>query len=253
MFRLWANYTMWYLHVSAQYYPENNSRRRWSLATDVRVVFAGLMVGCFAAKLPGQISASIMTDSLLEYLITNLNAQETHPQVTLFALIALEKLAQTGENKRRIIAKFEDFDEAQHPLVLLEKINAPENYVKRQIQFCAAWSLDNIFLIRNRKFTYESIDSSNVNSMLSQTDASEYLKLAADGFSARNDCNSFESVRCTFQVEAGVWYYEATVSRASWWVHSSRRWSFRGRSSSCFLENLHQGFPFNIFLFTIFW
>ena len=37
----------------------------------------GLMLGCFAAKLPGQISASMMTDSLLEYLICNLDVDET--------------------------------------------------------------------------------------------------------------------------------------------------------------------------------
>ena len=31
---------------------------------------------------------------------------------------------------------------------------------------------------------------------------------------ARCDASSFESVRCTFQVDEGVWYYEATIITA---------------------------------------
>lgn len=31
---------------------------------------------------------------------------------------------------------------------------------------------------------------------------------------ARCDASSFESVRCTFQVDSGVWYYEATIITA---------------------------------------
>lgn len=31
---------------------------------------------------------------------------------------------------------------------------------------------------------------------------------------ARCDASSFESVRCTFQVDSGVWYYEVTIVTA---------------------------------------
>ena len=33
-------------------------------------------------------------------------------------------------------------------------------------------------------------------------------------FQARCDASSFESVRCTFQVDSGVWYYEALIVTA---------------------------------------
>lgn len=35
--------------------------------------------------------------------------------------------------------------------------------------------------------------------------------VVASGFQARCDASSFESVRCTFCVDSGVWYYEVTV------------------------------------------
>ncbi|KFM72317.1 RING finger and SPRY domain-containing protein 1, partial [Stegodyphus mimosarum] len=47
--------------------------------------------------------------------------------------------------------------------------------------------------------------------MLNSNDVSEYLKISADGLTARSDASSFESVRCTFQVDSGVWYYEVTI------------------------------------------
>jgi len=47
--------------------------------------------------------------------------------------------------------------------------------------------------------------------MLNSQDVSEYLKISANGLEARCDASSFESVRCTFQVDQGVWYYEALI------------------------------------------
>ncbi|XKL59777.1 hypothetical protein PGB90_000793 [Kerria lacca] len=47
--------------------------------------------------------------------------------------------------------------------------------------------------------------------MLNTRDTSEYLKLSPDGIEARCDAHSFESVRCTFQINHGIWYYEATI------------------------------------------
>lgn len=52
---------------------------------------------------------------------------------------------------------------------------------------------------------------SNVNVMLNTKDVSEYLKISADGLEARCDAYSFESVRCTFQVSSGRWYYEVLI------------------------------------------
>lgn len=47
--------------------------------------------------------------------------------------------------------------------------------------------------------------------MLNVRDVSEYLKISPDGIEARCDEHSFESVRCTYQVDAGRWYYEVLV------------------------------------------
>lgn len=38
-----------------------------------------------------------------------------------------------------------------------------------------------------------------------------YNHLMSFFFQARCDALSFESVRCTFQVDVGVWYYEVTI------------------------------------------
>lgn len=54
--------------------------------------------------------------------------------------------------------------------------------------------------IDTRKYSYETVDVSNVNVMLNTKDVSEYLKISPDGLEARCDAYSFESVRCTYQV-----------------------------------------------------
>ena len=41
-----------------------------------------------------------------------------------------------------------------------------------------------------------------------------YLKNQLYVFQARCDASSFESVRCTFQVDTGVWYYEVLIVTA---------------------------------------
>lgn len=62
-----------------------------------------------------------------------------------------------------------------------------------------------------RQYSYETVDVSNVNVMLNTKDVSEYLKISPDGLEARCDAYSFESVRCTFQVASGCWYYEVLI------------------------------------------
>lgn len=66
----------------------------------------------------------------------------------------------------------------------------------------------------DRALTYEILDRTNLNALLNSNDVSEYLKISPDGLMARCDAFSFESVRCTFQVNEGVWFYEATIITA---------------------------------------
>lgn len=65
--------------------------------------------------------------------------------------------------------------------------------------------------MEGRKYSYEIVDVSNVNVMLNTRDVSEYLKISPDGLEARCDAYLFESVRCTYQVNSGCWYYEVTI------------------------------------------
>uniref|UniRef100_A0A5F5PTT4 Ring finger and SPRY domain containing 1 n=1 Tax=Equus caballus TaxID=9796 RepID=A0A5F5PTT4_HORSE len=115
-----------------------------------------------------------------------------------------EKLA--GENKLTISES-----SISDRLVTLESWADDPDYLKRQVGFCAQWSLDNLFLKEGRQLTYEKVDLNSIRTMLNSNDVSEYLKISPHGLEARCDASSFESVRCTFCVDAGVWYYEVTV------------------------------------------
>ncbi|KAF3817814.1 hypothetical protein GH733_013101 [Mirounga leonina] len=119
------------------------------------------VLGCLAEKLAGPASIGLLSPGILEYLLQCLKLQ-SHPTVMLFALIALEKFAQT-------------------------------------------------ILKDSRQLTYEKVDLNSIRAMLNSNDVSEYLKISPHGLEARCDASSFESVRCTFCVDAGVWYYEVTV------------------------------------------
>ncbi|XP_072836705.1 RING finger and SPRY domain-containing protein 1 [Pogona vitticeps] len=163
------------------------------------------VLGCLAEKLAGPASVSLLSQGILEYLLQSLEFQ-SHPTVMLFALIALEKFAQTSENKMTVSETC-----ISDQLVLLEKWADNPDYLKRQVGFCAQWSLDNLFLKEGRQFTYEKVDLTHIKAMLNSNDVSEYLKISPHGLEARCDASSFESVRCTFCVDSGVWYYEVTV------------------------------------------
>lgn len=67
---------------------------------------------------------------------------DTDPHVILFSLIALEKFAQTSENKATIIRKLEN--EKPCPITELEEWRNEKHFVKRQVGFCAQWALDNL-------------------------------------------------------------------------------------------------------------
>ncbi|XP_030039592.1 RING finger and SPRY domain-containing protein 1 isoform X2 [Manduca sexta] len=167
-----------------------------------------VVLGCIAEKLAGPNSVAVLTDDTLDYLITFLTMRR-EPCVVLFALIALEKFAHTTENKMTIRRRLDK--ERDNPLLVLELLAENENYLWRQVGFCAKWALDNQFVIEGRKLSYESVDMSGINVLLNTRDVSEYLKISCNGLEARCDSYSFESVRCTFQVDAGCWYYECTV------------------------------------------
>ncbi|KTG31761.1 hypothetical protein cypCar_00005947 [Cyprinus carpio] len=163
------------------------------------------VLGCLAEKLAGPASIALLSPGTLEYLLESLSS-EAHPTVMLFALIALEKFSQTSENKLTVSESC-----ISDRLSVLECWADHPDYLKRQVGFCAQWSLDNLFIKEGRQFTYEKVNLSNINAMLNSNDVSEYLKISPTGLEARCDASSFESVRCTFCVDSGVWYYEVTV------------------------------------------
>ncbi|XP_066603456.1 RING finger and SPRY domain-containing protein 1-like [Prorops nasuta] len=167
-----------------------------------------VVLGCIADKLAGPSSIAILSDATLDYLVGNLR-EDSEPYVVLYSLIALEKFAQTSENKLTIKKRL--MAEKINPLLELEKWAMDEHYVKRQVGFCAQWCLDNLFLMDDRKYSHDVVDMTGINVMLNTKDVSEYLKISPNGLEARCDAYSFESVRCTFSVDSGIWYYETLI------------------------------------------
>jgi hypothetical protein len=101
-----------------------------------------VILGCLAEKLLGPCSIAILTDATLAYLLQNISSDEIPKDVKLFSLIALEKFAQTAENKSTIKKKLASYQE--HPLLKLENYSSEsDDFTLRQIGFCAKWSLDN--------------------------------------------------------------------------------------------------------------
>lgn len=171
-----------------------------------------IVLGNLAEKLAGASSVSMCSSVTLQYLIQNLHPSRPH-HVILFSLIALEKFAQTTENRNQICRSFEELSE--HPLEVLERWLEDKSlscdWLAQQVGFCAQWSLDNIFVRPSRQYSYLRTNVRKINAMLNHEDVSEYLKIAPNGLEARCDVSSFESVRSTFEVTEGIWYYEATV------------------------------------------
>lgn len=101
-----------------------------------------IVLGCIAEKLAGPRSVALLTPGTLDYLIANLEPK-VDPAVIMFSIIALEKFAQTSENKVTIQKKFQSLD--RHPLTVLEPwATNYVNYHQRQVGFCAQWCLDNL-------------------------------------------------------------------------------------------------------------
>ncbi|CAG2117920.1 unnamed protein product, partial [Medioppia subpectinata] len=169
---------------------------------------ACVVIGCLAEKLAGPNSMALLTPGILNYLIANLSHKNDY-SIVLFTLIALEKFAQTSENKLTITKKLDETN--KKALLVLEALIDDKDYVRKQVGFCAQWSLDNLFLKEGRTLTHEKTDRQELNAVLNANDVSEYLKISANGLMARCDASSFESVRCTYQVTEGVFYYEAIL------------------------------------------
>ena len=108
-----------------------------------------IVLGCLAEKLAGARSIALFRPETLEFLLSSIDPSNDST-VILFSLIALEKFAQTSENKLTIQQRLLDAD--VHPLLALEawakeaKNNEddPIFFVRRQVQFCAQWCLDNL-------------------------------------------------------------------------------------------------------------
>ena len=102
-------------------------------------------------------SVALLTDTTLDYLISNLDPDKP-PPVILFSLIALEKFSQTSENKVTISKRLGGGEDTSHPLLMLEQRHLlSDNFISRQVGFCAQWCLDNLFPIPERQFTYSVI------------------------------------------------------------------------------------------------
>ena len=181
-------------------------------------------------SLVGPTSASMLNTSALEFIIdrvylgiykysqmTSLDVDDRNYssvlKIILFALIAVEKFSHSLESKHILLQSLTINNEQTKRNVLeyYEPWAISPNCLKRQIGFYAQWLLDNVFLLDYRRSTYEVIDHHRINVMLNDKDVSEYLKIGPDGLEARSDTVSFESVRCTYHVNSGVWYYEVLI------------------------------------------
>lgn len=174
-----------------------------------------VLLGCLAEKLAGPNSIALLSSDVLDYLISNLSTENRHenpPVIILHSMVALEKFAQTSENKATIIKTLDSL--SPNPLEQLDKWWRDKDYLRREVGFCSRWCLDNLFTSKGWVYCFEKEDLSTINVMLNCKDVSEYLKISADGLEARCDASSFESVRSTFQVDSGIWYYEVMIITA---------------------------------------
>eukprot|EP00038_Savillea_parva_P017468 m.20421 g.20421 ORF g.20421 m.20421 type:complete len:748 (-) comp3789_c0_seq1:1612-3855(-) len=177
-----------------------------------------ILIGSFAERYAGPVSERMMTDELLHFLLEYVPGPNS--ALALSAILALEKLAQTRRNKERaleagVASMLHDLEKNHFPVEPAAASGSTDYYNeiwRAQVGFCAMWALDNVFPAEGRQFTMDRVDMTDVNVMLDPRDATKHLKLAADGLEARNDFNSFESVKSTCSARGGgFWYYEATV------------------------------------------
>lgn len=186
------------------YQGKRESELTLSICRNLAVVLA-----CLADKLAGPLSIVLLTQGTLEFLMQRLTVDEC-PGIVLNSILALEKFAQTSENKLTI----RDAGIAELVVKIEKEWLGSSDFEKHQAGFCSQWLLDNTFSLKNRPYSYETTDLSKINVMLNNNDVSDYLKISPTGLEARCDASSFESVRCTYCVSAGLWYYEVTLLTA---------------------------------------
>lgn len=169
-----------------------------------------VLLSCLAEKMAGPSSICLMSHEVLDFLFHNIRTN-SDISVTLFSIIALEKFSLTRDNKLKIVERLKTDNVLEH----LERFHEnAEDLPLREVGFCARWSLDNLFVLEDRVFSYTLIKhcgDPSINVILNHDDVSEYLKLSACGLEARCDAMSFESARCTLPVSEGVWYYEVRI------------------------------------------
>ena len=118
-----------------------------------------VLLGCIAEKMAGPSAIALLTPQTLEYLfyqlvsksISNISLlsnnyfyqrEDAPPCVILFAIIALEKFAQTSENKVKINQELGNM--LSNTLRNLELWDDSPNPYKSQVGFCSQWCLDNL-------------------------------------------------------------------------------------------------------------
>jgi hypothetical protein len=179
-----------------------------------------ILLGTLAERHAGPASEALFSAQLADCLLTFLQSDIAFIQ--LHALLAIEKFAKTGSNKRllmdrntaALLVKIENQICSQAGLAARTRRRGSiqEERLVAQLGFCVMWTLDNVFPCNGRQYTIDRTDVTGVNVMLDVKDATKHLKLAPGGLEARNDALSFESVRATCCAQAsGVWYYEVTL------------------------------------------
>lgn len=133
-----------------------------------------VILGCLAEKLAGPCSIAVLSESTLNYLMKNISDESSSKEVRLFSLIALEKFALTSENKSTIKKKLALLD-MDNPLLHLEKYSEGfDDYLMRQIGYCARYSLDNY--CKNNKSQIECYSELSLFSFSSDRRPEIYLR-----------------------------------------------------------------------------
>lgn len=156
-----------------------------------------VVLGTLADKLAGRSSEQLLTPALQIVLLEALS-QHASPAVTLHAILALEKFAQTGTIKSRLLdagladqlSRLEEtycYSVRKVTTSRLSHSMLNRELRRAEVGFAATWALDNVFPCEGRVYTHERTDLSQVNVMLDARDATAHLKLAADGLEIRND------------------------------------------------------------------
>lgn len=189
---------------------------------------AAIVLGSLADKLAGPQSVWLMTEGVLKFLLNKLTVKG-HPSVVLFSIITLEKFAKTIENKDTIKSS----KVAEYLSVIEDDWVGSGNVLEHQAGFCAQWCLDNTFPLEGRSYSYEKTNLEGINAMLNVNDVSTYLKISPNGLEARSDACSFESVRSTYSVKSGRWFYEVIlltsgVMQIGWATRESKFLSHEG-------------------------